>query len=171
MQWSFLNPFDIEEDGLVCLLSGASVPPDISKDIETAEDRGRQAKDTFINDRLTKNANFFAPLTKEKLKTFADIGKMVLVKTTQNKTTECKQQGNVAFKFLVNSQTHKLDLRELLQCTVMPVPSANSKPDGPLLKTDNSKGFNTLVKDTKDASIPPDQTPRTLTTEMPSSTQ
>ena len=92
MQWSFLNPFDIEEDGLVCLLSGASVPPDISKDIETAEDRGRQAKDTFINDRLKKNEDFFAPLTKEKLKTFADIGKMVLVKTTQNKTIEYKQQ-------------------------------------------------------------------------------
>ena len=65
--------------------------PDISKDIETAEERGKQAKDAFINDRLKKNENFFAPLTKQKLKTFADISKKASVKATNNKTIEYKQ--------------------------------------------------------------------------------
>lgn len=154
---SFGNPFEIEADGLVCLLSGASVPQDIAKDIETAEDMGKKAKTVFINDRLKKNEHFFVPLTKQKLKTFADIGKTALVKTSNNKTIEYKQQGNVAFRLLVKSQNQKLDLQELLRYPLMPVPSSIGTPDGHLLKTDKSKGFRTLVKDTIDAVIPPDQ--------------
>lgn len=62
---SFLNPFEVK-DILVCILSGASVPPESSKDIETAEDRGKQAKDEFINERLKKSEDFFAPLKKNR---------------------------------------------------------------------------------------------------------
>ena len=154
---SFLNPFDIESEGLVSLLSGAPVPPDVSKDIETAEERGTQAKEAFITERLEKNEDFFAPLTKQRLKTFADIGKKAIVKTSNNKTLEYKQQGNVAFKLLVKSQNHKLDLQELLRYPLMPVPSAIGTPDGHLLKTDKSKAFHRLVKDMDDADVPPDK--------------
>ena len=37
-----------------------------------------------------KNEDFFFPLTKQKLKSFADIGKTDLVKMTNNKTKEYK---------------------------------------------------------------------------------
>lgn len=156
---SFLNPFELAEQGLVCLLSGASVPVEISKDIETAEEIGRKSKDVFINDRLKANKDFFAPLTKQKLKTFGDVGKKTLVTTTQNKTIEYKQQGNIAFKLLFKSQAQpeKLDLQELLRYPLMPVPSALGTPDGHLLKTDKSKGFQNLTKDTEDTYVPPDQ--------------
>lgn len=40
---SFFNTFEIE-DAVVWILSAASVSPEISKDIETAEERGKQAK-------------------------------------------------------------------------------------------------------------------------------
>ena len=63
----------------------------------------------------------------------------------------------MAFKLLVKSQTQKLDLQELMRYPLMPVPSAIGTPDGHLLKTDKSKGFHSLVKDIKDASVPSDQ--------------
>ncbi|XP_068203606.1 uncharacterized protein [Palaemon carinicauda] len=127
---SFLNPFEIDSEGLVCLLSGASVLIDISKDIEMAEERGKQAKNAFITERLKKNDDFFAPLPKQRLKTFADIGKKALVKTSSNKTVEYKQQENIAFKLLVKSQNHKLDVQEFLRYPLMPVPSSLGTPDG-----------------------------------------
>ena len=138
-------------------VSGASVLPDISKDIEAAEDRGKQAKDVFIDDRLKRNEGFFTPLTKQKLKTFADLGKMALVETANNKIIQYKQQGNVAFTLFVKSHTQKLNLQELLRYPLIHVPSCIGTSDGHLLKMGKSKGFHSLVKDMKNACIPPGQ--------------
>ena len=92
----------------------------------------RSAKDAFITDRLKNNKDSFAPLTKQKLKTFADISKKALVKTSSKTTIEYKQQGNVALLLLVKSQTQpeKLDLKEVLQYPLMKVPSAIRTADG-----------------------------------------
>ena len=87
---SFLKPFDAVADELMCVMSSTSVPPNIAKDIENAEKVGKSAKDVFITDILKSNKDFFAPLTKQKLKTFAYISKKALVKTSSKTTIKYK---------------------------------------------------------------------------------
>ena len=48
----FLNPFDVVADELNCIMSGASIPPNISKDIDNTEKVGKSAIDAFITNRL-----------------------------------------------------------------------------------------------------------------------
>lgn len=95
------------------------------------------------------------------LKKLSDMNKVSKVKTSQNKTLEYKQQGNIAFQLLVQSQQQeeKLDLKELMTYSLTPVPYSLGTADGFLNKTDKSKGFHLLTKDIDDANATPnDQT-------------
>ena len=47
--------------------------------------RGKQAKETFIQERLEKGEDFFEPNKRMNLKTMEDMGKNVKVKTANNK--------------------------------------------------------------------------------------
>jgi len=81
---SFMNPFNLEDDGkLYQIASGAVVPPDIEDDVMNAEAKGKSAKESFINEHLRKNEHFFEPIKRQRLKTFTDMGKTVAVKTTK----------------------------------------------------------------------------------------
>ncbi|KAG1683376.1 hypothetical protein GQR58_010026 [Nymphon striatum] len=154
---SSMNPFDVESHQLFRIASGAPAPPGICEDIMDAETKGKHAKDSFITERLKKDKDFFEPIKRLKLKTFADMSKKVTVKTSSNREIEYRQQGNVAFQLLVLSQnqTEKLDMKELLRYPLMPVPSSIGTPDGFLLKTDKSKAFSHLTKGITDAVPPP----------------
>ena len=156
---SSLNPFEMNEPDLHCIVSGAPVPASLCVDIMEAEKCGEETKMDFINERLKQNTDFFAPIRRQRLKTFTDMSKTAVVKTSNNKTLQYKQQGNVAFQLLVRSQTQleKLDLRELLRYPLMPVPSSIGTPDGFLLKTNKAKGFEYLTMETADADQPPDE--------------
>ncbi|KAG1696097.1 Sucrase-isomaltase, intestinal [Nymphon striatum] len=153
-----MNPFDVESHQLFRIASGAPAPPGICEDIMDAETKGKHAKDSFITERLKKDKEFFEPIKRLKLKTFADMSKKVTVKTSSNREIEDRQQGNVAFQLLVLSQnqTEKLDMKELLRYPLMLVPSSIGTPDGFLLKTDKSKAFSHLTKGITDAVPPPD---------------
>ena len=76
------------------------------------------------------------------------MGKASVVKTLSNRDAQYKQQVKVAFQLLVLSrkQSEKIDIRELMKCPLMPMPSSFCTPDGYLLKTDKSKRFTYLTK-------------------------
>ena len=121
-----------------------------------AESAGKQAKETFIKDRLEKNDHFFEPIKRMKLKTFADVSKKVKVTMASNRTIEYKQQGNIAFQLLVSSynQDNKVDLREMMRYPLMPVPSSIGTADGYLMRTDKSKGLHHILKGVANATLP-----------------
>lgn len=125
----------------------------------SAESVGKEAKDEFIEERLEKKQNFFEPIRRQRLKSFEDMGKTVVVKNTSNKEVLYRQQSNVAFQLLVRAQNQpeKIKLRELVKYPLMPVPSAIGTADGFLLKTNKAKGFDFLTKGIEDADIPPDE--------------
>ena len=84
--FGFTNPFTIsDKDNLYCISSGIPVPKDHENDILSAVLRGKQAKETFIQERLEKGENFFEPIKRMNLKTMEDMGKNVKVKTANNK--------------------------------------------------------------------------------------
>ncbi|KAK6190949.1 hypothetical protein SNE40_002707 [Patella caerulea] len=79
---SFMDPFDVEsDDQLFRIASGAPAPPGLCEDIMDAETKGKHAKDSFISERPKKDKDFFEPIKRQKLKTFADMGKKVTVRT------------------------------------------------------------------------------------------
>lgn len=156
---SFMNPFRIDSDEkLYCIASGKPATPEVESAVMSAESVGKQAKDEFIEERLKKDQKFFEPIRRQRLKTFADMGKAVVVKTTNNRHVLYRQQSNVAFQLLVRSQDQpeKIELKELVKYPLMPVPSAIGTADGFLLKTNKAKGFDFLTKGIEDADIPPD---------------
>ena len=81
------NPFEVEnKDELFCLASGQQAPLDVQTDLLEAQKRGQTAMEDFIKSRLVDKAvPFHDPLKRLKLKTFASVGVVKKVKSTQNK--------------------------------------------------------------------------------------
>ncbi|XP_070203645.1 uncharacterized protein [Littorina saxatilis] len=159
---SFTNPFEVhDKEKLIMLSSGATVPAEIEKDVLRAEAAGRSEKEKFITERLETGEHFFEPVKRLKLKVMADTSKRVTLKSTQNKLTEYKHQGNVAFQLLVKSQEGDLnmDLKELMTYQLTPVPYSLGTADSYLAKTDKSAAFHYLTKTVEDAAPPPPPPP------------
>ena len=56
---NFTDPFTVKASKLVSLASGATMPPDIKKDVQRAERAGKEEKDLFIQDRLVEKKKSF----------------------------------------------------------------------------------------------------------------
>jgi len=86
---SFTNPFEIiDKTRLYSLASGAPVPDDVARDVLGAEDIGREAKETFVNQRLANRSpstSFFDPIKRNKLKTMDFCNKTVKLTSSQGK--------------------------------------------------------------------------------------
>ena len=68
---SFIELFSIEESDLFCLSSGVQAPDDIATDLLAADEKGKDAFQSFMKERLVeKSQSFYAPLKKINLKTF-----------------------------------------------------------------------------------------------------
>ena len=156
---NFMDLFQVEmDDKLYHISSGVAVPLNIESDIMNAELSGTAAKEPFISGRLRKNEQFFEPIKRLNQKTYADMGKALVVKTSSNREVQYMQQANAAFQLLVllQEQSEKIDMRELMKYPLMPVLSTIGTPDGYLLKTDKSKGFTYLKKELDDFTMPSD---------------
>ena len=155
---SFMNPFNVpDEDKLYCISSGVPAPASVEKDMMAAESLGKQAKEAFITERLDMKERFFDPVKKMKLKTFQSSTKTVKLKTAQNKIITYKQHSSVALQLLVKSHAHgRVNVEELMQYPLSPIPYSLGTADGYMAKTDKSKGMQFLVKDVNDAPLPED---------------
>ena len=70
---NFINPFDVDDKSrLYCISSGAHAPVSIVNDVLTDEEIGKNAKETFIRERLEKK-KFFEPIKKLNLKTMSEL--------------------------------------------------------------------------------------------------
>lgn len=162
---SFLNPFDIsDEDKLVIISSGRAASTEVSNDVLNAEIIGEQARNEFIEERITKGENFFQPIKRKRLKTLTDMSKVKRMRSTNNKIVQFKQQGNIAFNLLVKSENQgvNINFEELMSYPLTPVPYSLATADGSLAKTDKSKAFHFISKDCKDAIIPASQDTLTI---------
>ena len=62
-----------------------------------AELSGTVAKEAFISGRLQKNEQFLESNKRLNQKTFVNMGKASVVKTSSNSEVQYKQQANIAF--------------------------------------------------------------------------
>ena len=142
--------------------SGAPATDEIEDDVLCAEKAGEDAKELFITERLAKKHDFFELSTRMNLKTFVHQNKTAKILTSKNKLIEYKQQGNIAFKLLVQSQCleEKTRMKELMTYPLTPIPYSIGTADGMLLKTETPKGLYFFTKDVEQESRTPD--PSTL---------
>ena len=161
----FTNPFAIDPTRLVMLASGATVPPEVENDVLNAEQLGNAQKEAFIKERLRhKEKGFFDTIKQLNLKTMSNTAKPVKLRSTNNKVTEFRQQGNIAFQLLVKSDEGKLamGLKEIMSYQLTSVPYSLVTADNFLTKTDKSSALYYLTKSVEDAACPPEA--ETMTT-------
>ena len=89
----------------------------------------------------------------------ADTSKKVKLRSKENEVTELKQHGNIAFQLLVKSQQGHIDidLQELMAYQLTPIPYSMGTADGFLVKTDKSKSYHLLTKNSENAELPPEE--------------
>ena len=104
----FTNPFELaHKSKLYNLVSGAPVPPDVEIDVMQAEIKGQNKKDEFIWISLTSGRSadlFVEPIPRLKLNTMAACNKTAKLTTSDGKIIQYKEQSDLAFMLLINSQ-------------------------------------------------------------------
>ena len=110
-------------------------PSDIAIDLLTAKARGETAYKYFQDERIKlRKKPFHDPLPKQKLKTFSDINKRRVPKST-NKETALKVDHKLFGHMVLIATSRKLDIRSVLAHPLGPLPWSLGNCDGTLKKT------------------------------------
>jgi hypothetical protein len=138
---NFVNPFCVDnKDALYCISSGSPLEKESEQNILEANKIGQQAHTKFVNERLVeKTISFYAPLRKQKLKTFDDKKKRKKLTTSQKKVVEIKAERNLFGQLVMLSEQHDISLDKTLSYPLGPVPWALATADGCPVKTDKAK--------------------------------
>ena len=126
------NPFEMA-DNLVSLSSGSITSSALKEDLLKAEEKGKSALMSFVQDRLTNSAvGFFETLPRLKLGKFGEVKKTV---NQGGKSFVLQADRNLFARLLVIGQSRQIDLRDLLTHELGPVPWSLGTYDGSLAKT------------------------------------
>ena len=108
-------------------------------DLLNAYEKGKFASEIFITKRLIqKSTDIFKPIKRQSLLTFSTKkikGKQLMADKNYN---TLKADGNLFGRLLVIAQTRQLDMREVLQFELGPLPWSLSNVDGTPVKTNKS---------------------------------
>ena len=132
-QWR--NPLETADD-LVSLSSGSIASSALKEDLLKAEEKGKSALVSFVQDRLTNSAvGSFETLPRLKLGKFEEVKKTV---NQGGKSFVLRADRNLFARLLVIGQSRQIDLRDLLTHELGPVPWSLATYDGSLAKTNKS---------------------------------
>ena len=132
-QWR--NPFETADD-LVSLSSGSIASSALKEDLLKAEEKGKSALVSFVQDWLTSSTvRFFKTLPRLKLGKFGEVKKTV---NQGEKSFVLRADRNLFARLLVIGQNQQIDLRDLLIHELGPVPWSLATYDCSLAKTNKS---------------------------------
>jgi len=144
---AWVNPFSEKQD-LISISTAKSAPRDIASDLMKACDIGEQSYATFQNERLENDPSakpFHDPMKTNKLKTFTNMCKKKVVKTS-GKDIILKADRSLFGRIIVMAQGRNLKMEDILSHPLGPLPWALSTPDGLLRKTNKASLATTLQK-------------------------
>ena len=154
---SMLNPFDVYQDGIVCLSSGRVATAEIMNDLLVASEKGENAVKEFMDQRLlSKSVDIFAPIKSQKLKTFNDQVKPKK-KSAAGKEVILRADKKLFSRLLILGQSRKIEMREILSYSLGTVSYPLASADGLLAKTNKSALMDLLEKKGGDCLV--DQVP------------
>jgi len=138
MENNWTNPFGSEPTELVSLSTGATAPPDVVNDLLTAQQKGETAYTTFQECRIEQTMiGFFDKIPKLQLKTFASI-KQKVTKKTSNKEVILKTDHKLFGHMLLVASSRKIEMKEVLQYPLGPLPWSLANCDGTIKKTNKA---------------------------------
>ena len=131
------DPFsnDAREE-LLNFATGAVLPTDISDNLLSSTEKGREQMDTFVEKRLSKcEVLFWDPLLNLKIKTFSCTTKKTQVKVSNDKFATVRADRDLFGRLLIASNARQIDLKEVLSYELSTVQFALAHQDGSLRKT------------------------------------
>ena len=140
------NPFVGNNDGLSSISTGAVPSPDAIRDMCHAREKGEDAYNDFVNERLgeDRTIDFFATLPKMKLQSFSK--KSIKTKTSSEKEIELKADKNLFSMMTLVAQSRELDMKEVFSYPLGPVPWSLSTSEGSMRKTNKAALSQALEK-------------------------
>lgn len=137
-----VDPFqdDPEENDLVNLSSGVVAPDDIVADLSGAFDKGNEAFEQFVSNKLlVEEPDIFDPIAKQKLKTFASTKKAVSRLTSKGQIVSLKADRSTFARLFMIGQKRSIDVPEMLSFCLGPYPLSLATVVGNICKTTKSK--------------------------------
>ena len=139
---SWQDPFNPEVESLINIASNVEVSKEVQKDILSAFEAGKQSLQQFLKDRLGKGkVGFYEPLNKLKLHSFSTMLKKKSVKVDKSKVVLKADRGIFTW-IIVMAQTRLLQLQQVLQYELGPLPWSLYTGDDSLAKTQKSALLN-----------------------------
>lgn len=144
------DPFSLEKysPSLINISTGRIAPPDVAESLLSAIEVGTEQMCEFLK-RLEKTSDksFYDPITRSKLKTFADIHKQTVYKINGKETRKVINPGTV-FKraLLVSDKRPNVNLQMIMSVPLTDIPSEFFKPDGSKRKTCKAELMQLLEK-------------------------
>jgi hypothetical protein len=156
---NWANPVSVPNE-LASLSTSSVAPESVQQDILNAKEQGEHAHKSFCMERLMSNQpskHFDNRLQKLKLKTFSDVKKSRKVKAS-NKAIILKADHKVFGHMVLVAANRNLDMKEVLQHPLGPLPWALAKCDGTMRKTNKAA----LAQHLEKRVTPADTTPGPL---------
>ena len=145
---SWSNPF-VESKQLVSISTATEAPEDVTLDLMRAREIGEQAFQQFREERLEASPpkrKFHDPMKLKKLTTFSTLSKKKKV-TTDGRTMILKADRSLFGRIIILGQNRKIEVRELRQYSLGPLPWALATPEGFPRKTNKAALATYLQKD------------------------
>lgn len=138
MENNWINPFGSEPLELTSLSTGTVAPPHIASDLLTAKEKGELAYKSYKENRLqTHQQAFNDRLPKLQLKTFSNLDKK-RVRKSSNKEIVLKADHKLFGHMVLIATSRKLNMREVLEHPLGPLPWSLANSDGTLKKTNKA---------------------------------
>lgn len=138
METNWTNPFSVDSCEMINLSTGASAPHDIENDLLQAHAAGQKHYNEFKCVRLEKgDVEFFSRLPKLKLKTFENMRKKI-TKTSSNKEIVLRSDNKLFGHMLLVARSRQLDMKDVLQHPLGPLPWSLANCDGTIKKTNKA---------------------------------
>ena len=105
--------------------TGVVLPTDISDNLLSSTEKGREQMDTFVEKRLNKcEVNFWDPLPNLKIETFSSTTKKTHVKASNDEFVTVRADRDLFGRLLIASNARQIDLKEVLSYELSTVPFA-----------------------------------------------
>lgn len=141
---SMINPFDAEEEKLVCLASGFVVEDEVADKLLEAEKHGEEQFVKFARDNLlSAKPDIFVKLTRNKISSLLS-DKRLIVNDSKGKQINLKMNRDLFARLLLIAKTREVDIEVVLSYSLGTYPLSLATSSGSLVKTTKSKLFDIL---------------------------
>ena len=143
------NPFTQQEEGsdgghLFNICSGKAASKETTNFLLNVRENGNSARDKFIASCIKDPASFEKPITKQKIFTFASESIKNKRNMADGKVHEVKMQRDLIGRILGIALENKVDIKQVLEYPLTPVPLSLCHMDGLMNKTPKATLFKKL---------------------------